>query len=170
MTLFHEIDSKINGHVCMYENESDFLEKLIKDAGNGDHLEIGSMWGGSAIVAALTKKRLGLSGHVVCVDPFRDGDCSPGFPGGHPDVNIFWKNMETMGVSDMVELVCAYSDPWPLGDRQFASILVDGDHAGDWPLIDWLNSKNHANMVIYHDLYPHERDVMYAVEIIRSVS
>lgn len=170
MTLFTEIDSKINGHVCMYENEACFLEECIKLAGDGDHLEIGSMWGGSAIIAALVKKREGIAGKVVCVDPFRDWDFSPDFPGGHPDKDIFWKNMKTMHVKSMVELVCEYSDPWPLGDRQFASALVDGDHAGNWPLIDWHNVKEHTDLVIYHDLYAREQSVMKAVAEIRADS
>jgi len=170
VTLLEEINQAIKGHICMSVNEVEFLVECIKLAGNGDHLEIGSMWGGSAILAALTKKRNGITGKVVCVDPFRDMDWSSGRPGGRPNPDIFLSNMKAMGVEDMVELVCAYSNPWPLGKRKFSSIFVDGDHAENWPVIDWHNSKNRTDLVIYHDLTIYEKDVMRAVKIIRADS
>lgn len=167
--LFAEIDATIQGHVCMYANEAGLLAEAVRLAGNGDHLEIGSMWGGSAVLAALVKQKYKLTGKVVCVDPFRDGDCSPGFPGGRPDEQIFWANMDAAGVADRIELHTCYSDPWPFpAERRFASIFVDGDHLGHWPLTDWHNARQHTDLVIYHDLYPHERDVMAAVAVIRQ--
>lgn len=170
MTILDEINKTINGHVCMSEKEAEFLAECIKLAGNGDHLEIGSMWGGSAILAAIVKKRNKVDGKVVCIDPFRDLDWSPGYPTKKPNVDIFWSNMRAMGVDDMVEHIAAYSNPWPLGNRKFASIFVDGDHAENWPVIDWHNSKNHTDLIIYHDLTPYEKDVMRAVAIIRADS
>lgn len=165
---FGRINAKITGHICMYEDEAELLAKSIYMAGDGDHLEIGSMWGGSAILAALVKKHYKLSGQVMCIEPFRDADCSPGFPGGHATQEIFFKNMKIMGVKNLVSLYYGYSCPFPFGKCKFASAFVDGDHSGDWPLIDWQNVSQVASTVIYHDLYPHEPGVMQAVNAIRS--
>lgn len=163
---FAQIDATIKGHVCLYANEAGLLAKAIVLAGNGNHLEIGSMWGGSAILAALTKKEYGISGKVYCIDPFISTDNSPDFPHDKPDRNIVIENARLMGVE--LEIIEAYSDPFPLQGHKFASAFVDGDHAGHWPLTDWNNVKKVARVVIYHDLYPHEPNVMQAVEVIRK--
>lgn len=167
--LFIEINRTIAGHVCMHAPEARLLAKAVYLAGDGDHLEIGSMWGGSAILAARVKQHYGLAGKVVCVDPLTDGDCSPGFPGGHPDEAIVRGNFAMMGVADRLELHTVYSSPWPFdSSRRFASALVDGNHFAPWPLTDWQNVRRVCDLVLYHDLYPHEPAVMEAVAIIRA--
>lgn len=160
------INKQIRGHFCMTPGEAVALASVIYDAGDGDHLEIGTMWGASAILAALTKKEYGLKGNVVVVDPFCDADA-----GGHgqPDAKIFWANMEIMGVEDRIELIEKHSAPWPVGNRKFASALIDGDHQGEWPKTDWNNVRQHAKIVIFHDyLKEEERTVFQLVNRIKE--
>ena len=167
--LFNKIDGTIHGHLCMYEEEAGALAKSIFLAGAGDHLEIGSMWGGTAILAALVKREFGLPGKVYCIDPLKDGDCSPNFPHEKPNADIFLDNLKIMGVEDMVNLHIGFSDPFPYGHMHFASCLIDGDHYAPWPMHDWEVTSAVCDMVIIHDLYPHEQDVMALAGHIRSL-
>ena len=47
-----------------------FLISMAQQAGDGDHVDIGSLYGASAIGVALMKKELGLKGDVYCIDPY----------------------------------------------------------------------------------------------------
>src|SRR5512146_875515 len=62
------------------------LERVIRLAGDGDHLEIGAFCGGSAIAAAILKGYYGLSGKVVTIDPFDPALLTSGVRGLCPDV------------------------------------------------------------------------------------
>jgi hypothetical protein len=111
---------------------------------DGDHLEIGSLHGGSAIVVALLKKEMGYSGRVVCIDPF-DG-YYPKSPRYYKvdiltkvpvTVDVIRENARRFGVE--LEIVQAYSHPFPIQGRRFATAYIDGDHWGEMPLRDWEN-------------------------------
>src|SRR5574342_461649 len=52
----------------MWEMDSVILAQTVINAGNGDHLEIGSLFGGSAILSALVKKNFSLQGNIYCID------------------------------------------------------------------------------------------------------
>lgn len=165
-TLFSGINSVMTGHICMHEPEAELLAQVIQYAGDGDHLEIGSMWGGSALLAAKVKCISGLSGKVVCVDPLTDFDCSPGYPGGKPEKHIIEENFKRLCLSNRLEFHKTYSSPWPFSrKRYFSSALIDGNHFAPWPGIDWQNVSQHAEIVIFHDYYPHEPEVTRVVNL-----
>ena len=111
---------------------------------DGDHLEIGTLHGGSAIVVALAKREAGYSGRVVCIDPL-DGyypgtvhhkrrDPISGVPVSFETIE---ENMRRFGVD--LEVIPAYSIPFPLPDRRFATAYIDGDHWNEAPTLDFFN-------------------------------
>jgi hypothetical protein len=156
MSSFEYVNDLIQGHICMTKEEAEVLAKKV--CVDGDHLEIGTMWGGSAILAALVKQDYGFEGKVVVIDPFCDSDGAH----GHPNADIFWSNAEKLGVKDRMELIQEYSHPWPLKDRKFATALIDGNHNDPWPERDWNNVKECADVVLIHD-YCHRESAVFAL-------
>ncbi len=141
-----------HGRVCMSWEEIDLLARVVGDA-VGDHCEIGSMWGGTAIVAASAKEHAGRGERVVCIDPFSDSDAE----GGKPDEAIFWGNIDDAGFHDSVELHVCQSAPWPLPmTRRFGSVLIDGNHNAPWPETDWESARCVTNVILVHDVNWHE--------------
>src|SRR4030067_897051 len=109
-------------------------------AGPGNHLDIGSLFGASAITAALVKKELKHSGKVYCLDPYEPRDPSMK-PPHTPDAlfnatgEALMNNAEKLGVE--LELIQKKSPPWPeeLDKVLFSSAFVGGDPKNGAP---WL--------------------------------
>ena len=163
---FYALNALITGRICLLPDEAGALAEFVFRAGKGDHLEIGSMWGGTAILAAYVKRIYGLSGSIVCIDPF----CDPDGMHGTPNAAIFWDNVKRAGVSSKIELVQAYSNPWPLlPDKRFTSALIDGEHMGEGPLLDWQNASSVTDIgIAIHDVAPYEPDVWLAYETAKN--
>lgn len=112
---------------------------------HGNHLEIGSMHGGSAIVVALLKKHNGFDGKVTCVDPL-DGYYTGTYYESHVDpltgvpvsLETIQENMRRFDVE--IEVIQAKSSPFPVYDRTFTTAYIDGDHWNDAPIIDFINA------------------------------
>ena len=149
------ISRGIEGRSCGSPYDWGLLSQMIVWAGGGPHLEIGTLFGGSAILAACTQKKFGLNGHVTCVDPLK------GYYGNPLDVQsdtnvsieIVKRNAEQFGVLDDIELVTLPSFPWPLGERQFVSAFIDGSHIYDAVLKDWLHCAERVKKIIQFDNY-----------------
>lgn len=150
------LSANMIGRIASEQNSSSIMACYAAE--DGDHLEIGSLHGGSAILVALLKRELGLSGKVVCVDPL------DGYYKGYPsecNVDYISKipvNMATISanifrfmVGDVVEIIQKKSDPWPLGGRQFVTAYIDGDHWGEGPLTDWDNVKACTSRYVIFD-------------------
>ncbi len=111
----------------------------------GDHLEIGSAFGASAIAAVLAMKFINRDGKVVCIDPM-EGDLALSQDG------MFWENVKALGMEDRIEFHQQKSQPYPLGDRKFGSALIDGDHSTECVTEDWKNvSKVTLSHIMLHD-------------------
>ena len=156
LAFIKHINDTIQGHICMTPEEASVLAEVVSV--DGDHLEIGTMWGGSAFLAALAKMQQGAKGKVVVIDPFCDSDGAH----GQPSADIFWSNAEKLGVTEYLELVEEYSHPWPLKDRHFATALIDGNHNAPWPQRDWDNVSKCADVVLIHD-YCHRESAVFAL-------
>ena len=150
-----------------------FLGSMVYLAGDGDHVDIGALYGASAIMAALIKKRMGLKGTIYSVDPYdkktRDAVvmASPGLQGNvSATPEEFWKNVEEFDLKDRIRLIQRYSHPWPeeLKDNVFASAYIDGGHAGETPWNDFINLRGRVTNYIGCDNYEEEYpDVVDAV-------
>lgn len=124
--------------------EGAFLAAVIQKAGPGDYIETGCGFGGSAILAALTKKVFAAPGKVVTIDIFANSIRT---------YEVASKNIAGYGLEHSVELIKASSDPWPLSkDRKFVVGLVDGAHQGDIPYRDLVSmSKCVEKYILLHD-------------------
>jgi len=119
-----------------------WLGSMVAAAGPGNHLDIGSLFGASAITAALVKKELKHSGKVYCLDPYEPRDPSMK-PPNMPDAlfnatgEALMHNAEKLGVE--LELIQKKSQPWPeeLDKVLFSSAFVDGDHKNGAPWLDF---------------------------------
>src|SRR3990172_3069426 len=140
-------------------------------AGDGDHVDIGSLYGASAIVVALIKKKVGLKGDVYCIDTYdqkkRDASVKPS-DGLDTPVSAtpeeLLANAEHFGVE--LKLVRQNSHPWPeeLKDNVFVSAYIDGDHLGDGPMNDFLNLRGRVTGYIGTDNYEEEY-----VDVVRMI-
>lgn len=135
-----------------------FLGSMAALAGDGDHVDIGALYGASALTVALTKKKLGLKGDVYCIDPYnaeeRDAIVSGGAGLSSPvsaTAEELLKNAEHFGIE--LKLIQKYSHPWPeeLKDNTFATAYIDGAHGGDGPMNDFLNLRGRVTDYIGTD-------------------
>ena len=120
-------------------------EVIFEIASRGKtYVEIGTMWGGSAIVA-------GLAGcEVHCIDPWIK-DASP------DDVLENWVGFGLD--SDKLFLYQQWHPPWPgeIKDRRFDIGMIDGTHKAKECLLDWEGMSAHVTQyVLFHDVnsYP----------------
>ncbi len=144
-----------------------FLTSMIANAGNGDHVEIGTLFGASAIAVALIKKKLELEGDVYCIDPYdaeqrsadtrlvdtKDGVDSEDQSFLNATPEALRKNAKLFDVK--LTLIQKSSDPWPeeLKDNHFASAYIDGNHLYDMPYKDFMNVSERTSDYIGFDNY-----------------
>jgi hypothetical protein len=142
-----------------------FLGSMVALAGDGNHVDIGSLYGASAIMAALMKKDQNLAGTVYCIDPYDAATRNlavlpaPGIKGNvSATPEEFWKNVEEFDVKDRIKLIRKVSHPWPeeLKDTVFASAYIDGDHKGESPWNDFENLRGRVTKYIGCDNYEEE--------------
>ena len=135
-----------------------WLACMVAQAGDGDHVDIGTLFGASAITAALVKKRLGKAGTVYCVDPFEERkmvlwrtEIPPEERAGTPE--HLMENAAKMGVE--LKLVQKRSYPWPeeLNASAFSSAYIDGDHRKDAPFRDFRSLAIRVTKYIGFDNY-----------------
>ena len=166
--LSHEIANILvkNGGRAADEGLSlPFLGSMVYLAGDGDHLDIGTLYGASAIMAGLVKKKFNLKGIVYCIDPYdpvtREAQAvaQPNMLGKLSATSEeLWRNVEEFDLKDRVKLVQKRSHPWPdeLKDNVFASAYIDGDHNGEGPWNDFLNLRGRVTQYIGCDNYEEE--------------
>lgn len=165
--LIFDIQRRITGRIACERNNCNYLAWSIAQAGDGDHLEIGTLFGGTAILAALLKQRLGLAGEVYCIDPL-DGyylhtpyACAIDPVSGWPvSLEIVQANALEFGVDDRIHFIRSRSQPWPVEmiGKTFASAYIDGDHWQDTPTRDWqcVQQQTHGHVVFdnHDDQHP----------------
>lgn len=140
-----------HGRMCMTQETADFLVPFLEM--EGDHVEIGTAWGGSAILAAMVKKRKGV---VYAIDPITEngfyGSDVDEFSGERLTVAKLHENFEANEVA--VVHVDKPSHPFPLPDHRFVTALVDGDHSmeGTWRDFESLQHRVDG-FIMFHDVY-----------------
>ncbi len=153
-------------------NNVEVVMEYVLRAGGGNHLEIGTLFGGSAIPVALAKKKYDQSGMVVCVDPL-NGYYQDKWPRANMvdkvsktpvTPTILFQNIDTFGVGDRVMVLRSKSEAIAnLVDMQFTTAYIDGDHWEGAPLNDWNLVKDiTSRYVIFDNLDEFHIDVMYA--------
>lgn len=164
------VNKELEGYPADHGISLPWICQMAVNAGAGDHLEIGTSWGASAIAVALAKKAVGLPGKVYCVDPYpvaRDAHMR-----GNPTATISAARRNIKAAEVDVTIIRASSDPFPaqLKDKRFVSAYVDGDHIGDMPYKDLLacaeRTQHFIGMDNYEEGYP---DVMDAAHKFASL-
>ncbi len=127
------------------------LWTAARKLGEGDViLEIGSHQGRSTVVLGAAARTVGAT--VVAVDPFVDGRLF----GGSPTRQRFEANIEAAGLTDVVELVAAYSTKLrPDWTRSITLLYIDGKH-DYWTYTDDLRWSSHlpaGGEVLVHDCF-----------------
>jgi len=157
------INENIDGRMCDEQDNCLYLASAIYEAGDGNYLEIGSLFGGTAIMASLIKRELGYSGDVYAIDPFdeyykntRNDDGgkigAPVDPITRKEVTIgrAKANAENLGADVKFIKGKASAKTIPAGVR-FNVVFIDGDHWNDAPWQDWLLVKDITDHVIVFD-------------------
>ena len=141
--------------------EYPLLIKIALEAGNGDILEIGSLYGGSALAMMIARKEAGIDGKIYCVDLFGNY---------HEDslsTDVIIENFYKFGVIENLRLIVSNSNKIPelFKDERFVITHIDGDHKGDAPLNDWRNTKDlTTKFVVFHDANKDHPDVLRAIK------
>ena len=149
------IKEGIKGRSLFNSHEAGLLAQIVHDGRHSDHIEIGTFFGASAILAAMIKKRFGLHGIVHCIDPLemRKANINDWGTGIKATSDIVMENAGFFEVGDIIKLHLAKSSPWPLGDRTFGTGYIDGEHWNGQPMRDWLNMKKYVKYAIVFDDY-----------------
>ncbi len=137
-----------NGRIAMSDEDVIALCLMTKDAKT--YVEIGTLWGGSAIEVALANPEL----RLWCIDIFDGyyGGVDHWSGGQTPSLDMVRENLEFAGVADRTTLVKAKSDPFPLAGMEFDAGFIDGDHSADAVLNDWINLSSRCRAVAFHDV------------------
>lgn len=138
------------GRIALGSGEVEGLfEKYTR--GTNDYIEIGTLFGGSAILAGLQ-----CSGKVYCIDPL-DGYYGTGNPDSSqvlPSVEIVKENWARFGLDPERLVIFPHKHPpFPpeLKDKRFDVAYIDGDHTFEGCRADWLALKDRVNKYIIFD-------------------
>lgn len=149
------VRDNIFGQLTMADMDG-FLLATVMAMCSGDHLEIGVLHGGSAIICAYAKDWFKQKGNIYGVDPF------PGYEPGRtpipppPTLLAASANVELHGFQNRVVFFKGYHPPLPaeLENMRFASCFLDGDHSFKGVLADWENVKDRVDgVVMFHDVH-----------------
>ena len=141
-----------HGRIAMDNKDVAALRRMTDGANS--YVEIGTLWGGSAIEVARANPLI----HIWCIDPFN------GYYDGKDDwtngeqfasIKLVTENMEEAGVLDRVILVQANSYPFPLPDLTFDTGLVDGCHTPECVRQDIDSLKVRCGKIAVHDIDDH---------------
>lgn len=176
VAMAHEITAvleKNGGRAADSGMSLPFVGSMVYLAGSGNHIDIGTLYGASAIMAAMVKKKFNLEGTVYAVDPYdpvarqAQAAAQPGMAGNlSATPEEFLKNAKEFDVEDRIKLIQKRSHPWPeeLKDVVFASAYIDGEHVGETPWNDFENLRGRVTHYIGCDNYEEEYpDVVEAI-------
>ena len=120
------------------------LGAVVAMAGDGDHLDIGTGFGASAIMAAMVKREFKHEGNVYCVDPYSYPPDAP--KENLPGAGALNENAVHFGLTDRLVLTPLPSYPIPvdIDNHKFVSAYLDGDKNGMAPWLDFLSARGLA--------------------------
>ena len=155
-----EVENGIKGRVAnkigdKRINNVELLLEYVLKAGGGNHLEIGTLFGGSAIAVALLKYEYHQPGMVFCIDPLNGyyGENQPDSSGISVSSETLFENIEKFEVEDKVAVIKASSFHAckEFVDIKFSTAYIDGDHKGNMPLWDWNGVKSLVTKYVIFD-------------------
>ena len=173
--IIERVNRDMNGRMCDEHDNVRLLMEAVRDAGDGDYLEIGVLHGGSLCAVGLLKKQLKHKSRCYGIDPLdgyytdhkhikkrgRYNDPVTRLP---VDYNTVISNLEKFGITDRVTIIQSRSNPLPFYGS-VAVCYIDGDHWGDAPTIDWCNiNPLVTRFVVFDNVCDKHPDVKMAVD------
>ena len=163
MNNYKMVSDGMVGRIAVTEERWNRVKGFIEPYG-GDHVEIGTLWGGTAVLTALEKS----AGYVYTIDPLTDNGYYGGVDiklGKRPTAEDIQYNFQRFDVRRLVTHVDDWSNPWPLEDQKFDTAFIDGNHSWGGVLQDFLNLKDIVLCKIIIDDYgdPNWPDTSMAV-------
>lgn len=160
--LYDLIQAEMIGRIATSRMGCRLLAEVIARVPGGIHVEIGSHWGGTAILAAMLQNS---SGMVYAIDPIGKN----GFYGGMdpfthlvPSPESMQENFITFDVSKKIKHIDEFSHPWPV-NIQMDTAFIDGDHSFPVVLHDWMNIRERCSEYVVFDNvereFPHVEEV-----------
>lgn len=165
-SAFIDLCYRLDGRIALHYEQVAIMIPIFAQY-PGDHVEIGTLYGGSAILTALTKK----VGHIFAIDPLSEHGYYGGEDKWHgrPSAERLKGNLEEFGVADRVTHVDEFSSPFPLPGHRFDTAFIDGDHTYEGCKVDWYNLRDRVNhVIVFHDT--HLTDVKLVFEMARHHS
>ena len=158
-TIKGKVAGRITGRFTMRPTDGGAIAACVAEC-PGDHVEIGVLYGGSLILAALAKNNAGQTGMIYGVDPFgwfegqsRTDTQGNSFP--EPSAELVMENVKLFGVEDRIKVFTAYHPPLPeeLEGIAFDTAFIDGNHFYEGARDDWDNLKNRVRKyILMHDV------------------
>lgn len=149
------VRDNIFGEFTMMNRDADIIATVV-GISPGDHIEVGVLHGGSAILAAYAKGIYRCPGHIYGIDPF------PGYVPTRipvpppPTYQAAMNNVELHDMENRITLFEGYHPPLPaeLESHTFASAFIDGEHSFRACMEDWMNLKDRVKgFIIFHDVH-----------------
>ena len=117
------------GGIQQLQNEKKLLRNLCNENDIDLYLEIGTLWGGTAIIAALAGAKKVIT--IDSMDGIRWSKPDPFYPDEMVTKQRILSNFHAFGIEDRVELIHAKSYPFPVEDIYPDITLIDGGHGED---------------------------------------
>jgi hypothetical protein len=170
MQLCAEIRAGITGRLAlMSDAEADALYRMVAEY-SGDHVEIGTLWGATAILAGLAKVRSKRKGTVYTIDYMRGGYWDYGDPGHKnqkPTARAVVENIRKFDLQGRVIPVRSPSFPFPLPGVLPVTALIDAGHEYEPCLRDWQSMRPITTKAIaFHDYCKTHPGVMRVVDTV----
>lgn len=148
--IYDDIRRLMTGRIATSRAGCQVLAEVISRVPDGIHVEIGGLWGGTAILAALMQND---NGRVYVIDPVTE----LGYYGGddpltktRPTVKDLYSNFVKCGVEHKICHIDKQSYPWPsISDCDTA--FIDGDHSFEAVYQDWMNVQARCSKYIVFD-------------------
>jgi hypothetical protein len=123
--LGKRVDQEINGGLaCSYSDVGLLAQSVCR---HGDHLEYGTLFGATAIVAAATKKEFGFMGDVYTIDNGQYQEKIKRQQGIELPDDVVITNADIFGVADRIFTIegNTWPLPVPLNSMDFVSAFID---------------------------------------------
>jgi len=152
--LIDYVSKRLIGRMALHgQDEAELIAKTVEVPGL--HIEIGCLWGGTAILAALAKKMNKAAGHVVSIDYMLGKFWNSEDPEIHkrPTPQDVYMNMIRFHVEGDISVLRCSSYPFPLaGHIKPVTALIDGDHSEKGCHRDWESLKDITEThIMFHD-------------------
>ena len=152
-SVMEDLRERMEGGPGCSNEDAGLLAEVVWRAGHSDHLEFGTLFGATAILAAKVKQQFDFEGEIHCVDNF--SFLSDEFDMGEELVR---RNAKAVGVDYRLRIIKANTSPLPLDVQNhvvrkgaYGSAYIDASHDFVSCQIDWMNVKNISKTVVIHD-------------------